>query len=135
MALTNFSQPLAGQRMLKCCFYFLDKPEIKDGVRKKITSWINHETKMTCEAEGFPAPDITWTRNDVTIFPLKSQTGVRAIRITPKDVNDFGDYVCTAKNLLGSTHEIRSIFFLCMCFSTSFTFLYFLSTNHVTHFL
>ena len=95
--------------MLKCCFYFLDKPEIKDGVLKKITSWINHETKMTCEAEGVPTPDITWTRNDVTISPFKSQTGVREIKITPKDVNDFGDYVCTAKNLLGSTQQLIAI--------------------------
>lgn len=85
------------------------EPEIKDGVRKKITSWINHETKMTCEAEGVPAPDIIWTRNDITISPSKSKTGVREIMIKPKDVNDFGDYMCTAKNLLGSTQQIITI--------------------------
>ena len=64
---------------------------------------------MTCQAEGIPTPHITWTRNDITISPLKSQTGVREIKITPKDVNDFGDYVCTAKNLLGSTQQIITI--------------------------
>ena len=90
-------------------FNILDEPEIKDGGRKEITSWINHETKMTCEAEGVPKPDIIWTRNDKTISPSKSQTGVREIKITPKDVNDFGDYVCTAKNLLGSTQQIITI--------------------------
>lgn len=84
-------------------------PEIKDGVRKKLKSWINHETKLTCEAEDVPAPDIIWTRNEMTISPSKSQTGVREIMITPKDVNDFGDYVCTAKNLLGSTQQIITI--------------------------
>ena len=76
-------------------------PEIKDVVRKKLKSWINHETKLRCEAEGVPAPDIIWTRNDITISPLKSQPGVREIMITPKNANDFGDYVCTAKNRLG----------------------------------
>ena len=64
---------------------------------------------MTCEGEGVPAPDITWTRNDITISPFKSQTGVREIKITPKDVNDFGDYVCTAKNLLGLTQQTITI--------------------------
>ena len=84
-------------------------PEIKDVVRKKLKSWTNHETKLRCEAEGVPAPDIIWTRNDIMISPLKSQPGVREIMITPKDANDFGDYVCTAKNLLGSTQQIITI--------------------------
>ena len=95
--------------MLSYCFYFLDKPEIKDGLRKKITSWINHETKIACEAEGVPAPNIIWTRNDIITSPLQSQTNVKEIKITPKDANDFGDYVCIAKNLLGSTQRIITI--------------------------
>ena len=64
---------------------------------------------MTCEAEGVPVPDIIWTRNDITISPLKSRPGFREIKITPKDVNDFGDYVCTAKNFLGLTQQIFTI--------------------------
>lgn len=64
---------------------------------------------MTCEAEGVPVPDIIWTRNDITISSLQSQIGVREIKFTPKDANDFGDYVCTAKNLLGATQQIITI--------------------------
>ena len=45
----------------------------------------------------------------VTIPPLQSQTGVNEITITPKDANDFGDYVCTARNFLGSTQQITTI--------------------------
>jgi len=64
---------------------------------------------MACEAEGVPGPNIIWTRDDITISPLKSRPGFGEIKITPKDVNDFGDYVCTAKNLLGSTQQIITI--------------------------
>ena len=64
---------------------------------------------MTCETEGVPLPNIIWTRNGITIPPLQSQTGVNEITIMPKDANDFGDYVCTARNFLGSTQQITTI--------------------------
>jgi len=64
---------------------------------------------MTCETDGVPLPIIVWTRNGITISPLQSQTSVNEITITPKDANDFGDYVCTARNFLGSTQQITTI--------------------------
>ena len=89
--------------------YFIDKPVIKDSVRMKINSWINHETNVTCEAEGFPIPDVTWTRNGIAVSFVQSEPGVKELSFTPEDANDFGDYVCTAKNFLGSTKKIVTI--------------------------
>ncbi|KAL9964707.1 hypothetical protein ACROYT_G028383 [Oculina patagonica] len=85
------------------------KPEIKDNVRTKVNSWINHETKVTCEAEGVPTPDVTWTRNGVVVSSIQSKPGVKELKFTPEGANDFGDYECTAKNPLGSTKKIISI--------------------------
>ena len=64
---------------------------------------------MTCEAEGVPVPDIIWTRNGIVMPSTQSKTGVRELKFTPVDTNDFGDYECTATNFLGLTKKIITI--------------------------
>lgn len=64
---------------------------------------------MTCEAEGVPVPDIIWTRNGIVMSSTQSKTGVRELKFTPVDRNDFGDYMCMATNFLGSTKKIITI--------------------------
>lgn len=56
-----------------------------------------------CEASGLPIPDITWTKNDVTI----KANGTRLVINDTKE-SDSGVYECTATNLAGSKSE-RSV--------------------------
>lgn len=64
---------------------------------------------MTCEAEGVPTPYVSWTRDGIVVSSIQSKPGVNELKFTPEGANDFGDYVCTAKNLLGSTKKTITI--------------------------
>ena len=91
----------------------LDKPEIKYGASRDILSWTNHETEMRCEAEGVPLPDITWSHGDGKVVSFTQHNSrVSTNKLTPKDLEDFGSYECTACNLLGSTKQIITIVML-----------------------
>ena len=64
---------------------------------------------MTCAADGVPVPDIVFTRNGKVLPSMPSKSGARELTLKPEDANDFGEYLCTAQNLLGSTQTIITI--------------------------
>lgn len=86
--------------------YFLlsfssDKPEMRDGP-SVVKSWINHETEVTCEAEGFPAPEIVWSRKGTVTSSTTLNSCVSSLKFTPEEKDEFGILLCSAKNLLGT---------------------------------
>ena len=81
-----------------------DKPEIKDGPTV-IKSWISHETDVTCEAEGFPAPEIVWSRKGTITSSTTLYSCLSTLKFTPEEKNEFGILLCSAKNLLGTAKK------------------------------
>lgn len=86
--------------LLFMLYFISDKPEMKSG-SSVIKSWINHETEVTCEAEGVPAPEIIWTRNGTVTSSTTIYSRISTLQFTPQEKNEFGILLCTAKNLLG----------------------------------
>ncbi|XP_067052633.1 neural cell adhesion molecule 1-like [Acropora muricata] len=81
------------------------KPEMKNKPFKAVRSWINHHTLITCKAQGFPVPEITWSRKGNVESSTEFQTRDSTLSFTPREAGDFGAYVCTARNLLGIAKE------------------------------
>lgn len=81
-----------------------DKPEIKGGPTI-IKSWISHETEVKCEAEGFPAPEIVWSRKGKVTSSTTPYSCVSTLKFTPEEKNEFGILLCSAKNLLGTAKK------------------------------
>lgn len=73
---------------------------MKDGP-SIIKSWINHETVVTCEAEGVPTPEIVWTRSGKVTPSTTGYSRTSTLQFTPQERNEFGILLCTAKNILG----------------------------------
>ena len=58
---------------------------------------------LKCEAAGYPAPTVTWTKDGA---PVQSAVaGVIYIRRSTRD--DSGAYVCKADNNVGQADQIR----------------------------
>lgn len=81
-----------------------DKPEIKGGPTI-IKSWISHETEVKCEAEGFPAPEIVWSRKGKVTSSTTPYSCVSTLKFKPEEKNEFGILLCSAKNLLGTAKK------------------------------
>lgn len=63
---------------------------------------------LTCLADGEPRPTITWfhktlpVRHDNLKYRLiRDEPGLSKLEVTPKSVDDFGDYMCNAENRHG----------------------------------
>lgn len=79
------------------------KPEIEHvGPSREITSWLNHETTLTCKAAGFPLPEIKWSHDGAVEYSVQGYSCTSILRFTPRQASDFDVVVCMAKNILGS---------------------------------
>ncbi|XP_068686511.1 neural cell adhesion molecule 1-like isoform X2 [Montipora foliosa] len=90
------------------------KPEIKNKFSSDVVSWINHKTVITCTAEGFPVPDITWSHNGVVQSSAlktsaQSRTRHSTLTFTPQGAKDFGVYACIARNFLGTDKKETTV--------------------------
>lgn len=86
-----------------------DRPKIRSWFQN-VNSWINHATKLTCQAEGVPLPDISWSRSGTTNQKAINHTHVVSdLLVIPRNANDFGTYTCTATNILGSHKQSISL--------------------------
>lgn len=66
----------------------------------------NKEIKITCEANGFPAPVITWFKNG----PIKRRVYVgKTLTLKKIKFKDRGTYICVAENLLGSVQSFVNV--------------------------
>ena len=92
--------------------FILDKPEIKDRgeiTTNNIMSWIGRETKITCEVEGVPLPEIIWTRDGRVASSKRLHLRVSTLTFTPQGESDFGAYLCKARNFLGVARKVISV--------------------------
>ena len=91
------------------CILSTDRPNIRSW-SQDVDSWINYTTKLTCQAEGVPLPDISWSRSGTTNQKAINHTHVVSdLLIIPRNANDFGTYTCTATNILGSHKQSISL--------------------------
>lgn len=65
---------------------------------------VNEAVELRCEAIGIPAPSITWTSGR---GPLPSHIRVEGgiLRISAARKSDEGEYICTARNNLGTESQ------------------------------
>ena len=69
---------------------------------------------ITCTAEGFPVPDITWSHNGVVHSSAlktsaQSRTRHSTLTFTPQGAKDFGVYACIARNFLGTDKKETTV--------------------------
>ncbi|XP_076045230.1 protein amalgam-like isoform X2 [Oratosquilla oratoria] len=67
------------------------------------------EAKLVCVVHGRPVPRVTWTKNGQSVerdSHMTTKDGVHRHTLTISDVtpDDFGDYVCTAYNTIGTVN-------------------------------
>lgn len=63
---------------------------------------------LTCLADGEPRPTITWFHKTLPVHHdnikyrlLRDEPGLSKLEVTPKSMDDFGDYMCNAENRQG----------------------------------
>ncbi|XP_077089269.1 neural cell adhesion molecule 1a isoform X9 [Siphateles boraxobius] len=74
-----------------------------------VYTWEGNPANLTCEALAHPGASISWFR-DGQMLPNANTTNVKIyntptvsfLEVTPVSQNDFGDYNCTATNVIGT---------------------------------
>lgn len=65
---------------------------------------------MSCDAEGDPMPDITWTKASGELPVMRHHiTNGGTLQIRNLDLGDAGFYICTATNIWGSAQKRISL--------------------------
>ena len=57
---------------------------------------------LSCDASGFPAPSITWTKSGQTL------SNTAQLYISSSDKSDAGEYTCTASNGVGQPKTAKA---------------------------
>ncbi|VDM20028.1 unnamed protein product [Wuchereria bancrofti] len=66
---------------------------------------------LHCSAIGQPKPHIIWIRNGTYLAGMLQPTdGYSILRVKIQSNNDLGDYICLAKNTVGSVTSIATLF-------------------------
>ena len=73
-------------------------PRITKRSKDKVTVIEGNPLLLVCEAEGFPVPIITWTKNGKLLIKSENETKF-IINDTSKE--DAGKYKCEASNTAG----------------------------------
>ncbi|KAI5614770.1 hemicentin-1 isoform X1 [Silurus asotus] len=83
----------------------LDPPLINgSGFSTEVSVVVNHALELVCEAEGIPAPTLTWVKDGRPLPQLDSLSilrGGEVLRITSAQVEDTGRYSCLATSPAG----------------------------------
>ena len=87
-------------------------------VGSRITELTGTKLTLTCPTEGLPRPKITWKKNGVILSGryVIDKTGSLTIQIA--EVNDTGQFTCSAQNVVGvdavsSLIDILGKYFCC----------------------
>ncbi|XP_059389254.1 neural cell adhesion molecule 1-like isoform X6 [Carassius carassius] len=76
------------------------------------TADMGFSTLLACDADGFPEPMVTWTRNNIPLESGKKYNfNEDGSEMTIQDVTklDEGDYTCIAKNKAGESEQELSL--------------------------
>ncbi|KAK1786500.1 hypothetical protein P4O66_017630 [Electrophorus voltai] len=75
------------------------------------TSDMGHTATLACDADGFPKPVVSWTRNNALESGDKYRFSEDGSEMTIMDVKklDEGDYTCVARNKAGKSEEEVSL--------------------------
>ncbi|XP_055375318.1 protein amalgam-like isoform X2 [Condylostylus longicornis] len=95
------------------------KPVITTPV-PKVGQAKNYAIELECDVEGFPAPAVSWYRNDkqlqstgnfwITNNAAKHDITNSVLRISSVGEPDYGDYICKAENKLGNSEARVTLF-------------------------
>ena len=72
----------------------LERKSISADIGSKIHSLNQNNITLRCRATGIPKPDITWTKNGITL-----QNKEEVLRIFSAKMSDGGVYQCRAEKL------------------------------------
>lgn len=74
-------------------------------------SWIGQTVKLTCKADGFPTPTLSWKNPSGRV--IKQETELKTtVDVPMKSNQDFGNYTCQATNDVNtdtSTVQVQQI--------------------------
>ncbi|XP_068734711.1 limbic system-associated membrane protein-like [Montipora capricornis] len=77
------------------------KPKInRTDLKNTFESRLHRNSTFTCQADGNPSPVVSWSRG-LKIAPGSGTSSSSRIFVSPKRDEDFGFYICTARNALG----------------------------------
>lgn len=86
--------------MIDVLYYILDSATISFfSPKNKLILEEGDTLQIVCEADGYPFPNITWSKNN-NIFSRKDVHYFKAL-----SCGDSGYYTCTVTNGIGSTDE------------------------------
>ena len=83
------------------CNFISDLPQFIKKPPSSLTVQEKQNITITCEADGFPPPMVTWYKSDHAIDERKTFQR-RELRFSEIKFEDRGIYTCEAENLLGS---------------------------------
>ena len=87
-------------------FVLAEIPAIPKDWRQSFVK-IEDKVNETCVATGNPVPTVEWQKSDGTV--VSKGKGRAQLLIKSMDVEDFGKYVCVAKNRLGSQNKTMEL--------------------------
>ncbi|KAJ0065491.1 hypothetical protein NL108_012446 [Boleophthalmus pectinirostris] len=86
-------------------------PTIRDSdsdMPDEVTVLVNKTTKLNCQVDGSPAPNITWYKDGQPIRAEATHrilSNGRILQVLSAQVADTGRYVCVAENVAGSAEK------------------------------
>jgi len=66
---------------------------------------VGKSSELSCEAEGYPIPKITWRKQDGTLLPNGKETVTGKLAIPDVKREHRGNYICKADNGVGKPKE------------------------------
>ncbi|XP_066533975.1 hemicentin-1 [Hoplias malabaricus] len=102
---TCLARNQAGEAQRHFNLKILDPPRINgSGFHLEVSVVVNHVLELVCEAEGIPAPTLTWVKDGRPLpqtHNLRFLRGGEVLRISSAQVEDTGRYTCLATSPAG----------------------------------
>ena len=77
--------------------YFTDAAIVETVAPVTSHSWIGQTVKLTCAADGFPTPTLSWKNPNGTVIKHGTELKI-TVDVLMKSDQDFGNYTCEATN-------------------------------------
>ncbi|XP_012942941.1 hemicentin-1 [Aplysia californica] len=93
----------AGEDSTRARLVYIEAPRVREFERKRLVA-VGDQARLTCIADGIPAPNITWYRADRMLQSAYNVDITRNGQLIISNVqdSDAGDYRCVAQNEAGS---------------------------------